>query len=84
MHHMISHALHKVAYLRNGCDILISQLKEVDRLASRVEELTPMQEAAMATADGNTTSVEEHLNLAISYASIWKYELNNALSAEPS
>ncbi|MEC3978144.1 hypothetical protein [Amycolatopsis sp. H20-H5] len=84
MQHTTRNVLGEAAFLRRGCDILIDQLREIERLVDGTEELTPIQEAAVATADAHPEGAKEHLELAGRYIAVWKKALEGGLTTEPS
>ncbi|KFU80777.1 hypothetical protein SAMN04489729_5519 [Amycolatopsis lurida] len=83
MHHTTRDVLGEAAYLRRSCDILIDQLKEIDRLATGTEELAPVHEAAVADANVKAAGAKEHLELAGRYIGQWKQALTQTLVGGP-
>ena len=85
MQHTTSEVLGQAAYLRRSCEILLSQLQQIDRMVTGTEQLTPIQEAAVADANHNhAESAKTHLELASQYVESWQRALSEALSMEPS
>lgn len=85
MQHTTSEVLGQAAYLRRSCEILLGQLQQVDRMVVGTEELTPIQEAAVANANQHhAESAKQHVELASRYVEDWQRALTEALSTEPS
>lgn len=85
MHHTTRDVLGEAAYLRRSCELLIDQLKEIDRLAVGTEALTQIQEAAIGNAHRACADrAKDHLELASQYVENWRVAITDALSMEPS
>jgi hypothetical protein len=85
MQHTTSDVLGQAAYLRRSCEILLGQLQQIDRMVVGTEQLTPIQEAAVANANRDFAErAKEHVGLASQYAEDWHRALREALMTEPS
>ncbi|MCP3797985.1 hypothetical protein NLX83_01810 [Allokutzneria sp. A3M-2-11 16] len=85
MHHTTRNILGEVEYLRRSCEILLGQLREIGGMATGTEQLTPIQEAAVADAHvAQAERAKEHLELAGQYLQGWQRAINDALVMEPS
>lgn len=75
--------LGRAAYLRRTCELLLSQLRDVDTSVTGIEQLTPIQEAAVANASvDHAERASEHLDLASQFIENWKRALNEMLTME--
>jgi hypothetical protein len=85
MHHATSDVLGQAAYLRRSCEILLSQLQQIDRMVVGTEELTPIQQTAIEKANTNLAEfAKDHLELASQHVDQWHRAVTAALSTEPS
>jgi hypothetical protein len=85
MHHTTSDVLGQAAYLRRSCEILLGQLQQIDRMVVGTEQLTPIQEAAVADANQeHAEGAKQHVELASRYVEDWHRALREALMTEPS
>jgi hypothetical protein len=80
MDHTTRDVLGRAAYLKQSCEILLSQLRKIENLVSGSEQLTPMREAMLADASRWSEGAKDHLELASQHADEWQLALAQVLS----
>lgn len=81
--HTTRDVLGRAAYMRRTCELLLSQLREVDAAVTGTEHLTPMQEADIEKAGvDHAERASEHLDLASQFIDNWHRALDRAFRRE--
>jgi hypothetical protein len=81
MRHTTQHVLGHAAYLRRSCELLLDQLRDIDRLTIDTKQLTPLQEAAISQATtGHAECAKDHLELASQYIDKWREAVAEGLN----
>jgi hypothetical protein len=81
--HTTRDVLGRAAYMRRTCELLLSQLREVDAAVTGTEHLTPMQEADIEKAAvDHAERASEHLDLASQFIDNWHRALDRAFRRE--
>jgi hypothetical protein len=74
--------LGRAAYIKRSCDLLMLQVKSVEKLVSGTEHLDPMEEGQVANANiGLAERAAEHVELATRFIEDWNQALTVALAA---
>ncbi|EKX60630.1 hypothetical protein [Streptomyces ipomoeae] len=74
----IQGVLSEVAYLERSCQYVKDSLKDVDKVANAVGEMSSIQESGVEAATRDMTAlIQHHLEAAASYAEQWKSHIEN-------
>jgi hypothetical protein len=74
----IQDVLSEVAYLERSCQYVTDALKDVDKAAGAVTEITSIQESGVEAATRDMTAlIQHHLEVAARYAEEWKNHIQN-------
>lgn len=74
----IQGVLSEIAYLERSCQYVKDALKDVDKAAGAISELTSIQESGVEAATRDMTAlIQHHLETAARYAEEWKNHVEN-------
>lgn len=74
----IQELLAEVAYARRNCEFVIDALKDIEKVADGITELTSIQESGIESATREeVASIQHLLDAAARHAEAWKNHVEN-------